>query len=308
MARLETPVAFFIFNRPETTARVFAEIRRAKPARLFVVADGPRKGRVGEAERCAAARAVAGNVDWECEVETLHSETNLGCKERVSSGIDWVFERTPEAILLEDDCLPHPSFFRFCGEMLERYRDDARIGIINGCNFQFGRGKKESGRSNAPSYYFSRYARIWGWAAWRRTWRFYDKNAAAWPFLRASGRLAQFFPGESDYRHWRRAFDRVYRGEIDTWDYQLCLALWSQSMLCVVPSVNLVSNIGFGKDATHTKFGGIHAGMAVEALRFPLEHPAFVLPDSAADLFEMHCVFPTSPIRRALCRLRGLIR
>jgi hypothetical protein len=305
MTRIETPIAFFIFNRPETTARVFAEIARARPARLFVVADGPREGKVGEAERCAAARTVVENIDWGCKAETLYSETNLGCKERVSSGLDWVFERSPEAIILEDDCLPHPSFFPFCGELLERYRDDARIGMINGCNFQFGRGRE---KSNDSSYYFSRCPHIWGWASWRRAWRFYDKNATLWPILRESGALAQFFPGESDYRYWRKAFDRVYNGEIDTWDYQLCLALWRQNMLSVAPSVNLVSNIGFGKDATHTKIGGIHSEMSVEAMRFPLEHPASVLPDAAADLFEMRYVFPTAPIRRAFNRLRGLIR
>ncbi|MDR1162513.1 MAG: glycosyltransferase family 2 protein [Candidatus Accumulibacter sp.] len=301
MWRLKTPVAFFIFNRPETTARVFAEIARAKPSRLFVVADGPRTDRPGEAERCAEARAVVEKLDWECEVSTNYSESNLGCKERVSSGIDWVFEHAPEAIILEDDCLPHPSFFRFCDEMLECYRDDARVGMINGCNFQFGRAHVDA------SYHFSRCVHVWGWATWRRAWRFYDKNATAWPLLRQNDRLAHVFPRVSDYRHWKKIFDRVHRGEIDTWDYQWNLSLWSQSLLCVAPDVNLVSNIGFGKDATHTKIGGITSDMAVEAMRFPLEHPAFVLTDGDAELFEMRHVSPTSPVCRALCKLRGLI-
>ncbi|MDR1367298.1 MAG: glycosyltransferase family 2 protein [Candidatus Accumulibacter sp.] len=299
--RLETPIAFFIFNRPETTARVFAEIARVKPPRLFVVADGPRSDWHGEAERCAAARAAVEDIDWECKVETLYSKRNLGCRERVSSGLDWVFEQTPEAIILEDDCLPHPSFFRFCAGLLAHYRGDTRIGMINGSNFQFGRTRGES------SYYFSRSAHVWGWATWRRAWRFYDKTAVAWPTLRENGQLAQVFPSATDYRYWRKIFDRVHRGEIDTWDYQWSLALWGQSMLCIAPNVNLVSNIGFGKDATHTKIDGICSEMATKTMHFPLEHPAFVLPDSPADLFEMRHVFPTSPARRVLHKLRGLI-
>src|SRR3989344_7840291 len=167
--KLTTPVAFLLFNRPETTARVFAASARAKPPNLLVVADGPRANRPGEAELCAAARAVIEKVDWDCEVVTHFSEVNLGCKCRMSSGVDWVFQTVPEAILLEDDCLPHPSFFRFCEEMLEGYRNDERISMIGGTNFQKGRER------SPDSYYFSRYTHIWGWASWRRAWqKIYD--------------------------------------------------------------------------------------------------------------------------------------
>ena len=136
--QLKTPVAFIIFNRPDTTERVFAEIVKAKPPKLLVVGDGPRANREGDAAKVAAARAITKRVDWPCEVLTNFSEVNLGCKVRVSSGLDWVFEQVPEAIILEDDCLPHQTFFRFCEELLERYRDDQRIGMISGDNFQFG--------------------------------------------------------------------------------------------------------------------------------------------------------------------------
>src|SRR5512139_3287315 len=172
--QLKTPVAFIIFNRPDTAERVFAEIAKARPPKLLVVADGPRANRSGEAEKCAATRAIIDRVDWDCEVLTNFSDTNLGCKNRVSSGIDWVFEQVPEAIILEDDCLPHPTFFRFCEELLERYRDDERIGMISGDNFQLGQKRTDA------SYYFSRYNHIWGWASWRRAWRHYDREASAW--------------------------------------------------------------------------------------------------------------------------------
>src|SRR6185369_14461868 len=167
---LTTPVAFIIFNRPDTTEKVFAEIARARPPKLLVIADGPRAGRAGEADRCAATRAIIDRVDWDCKVLTNYSDVNLGCKNRVASGIDWVFEQVPEAIILEDDCLPDPTFFRFCEELLIRYREDERISQICGANFQFGRK-----RSN-DSYYFSRYNHIWGWASWRRAWQHYDRK------------------------------------------------------------------------------------------------------------------------------------
>lgn len=156
--QLTTPVAFIIFNRPDTTEKVFAEIAKAKPPKLLVIGDGPRVSRQGEAEKVAAARSIIQCVDWDCEVQTNFSDVNLGCKRRVSSGIDWVFEQVEEAIILEDDCLPDPTFFRFCEELLARYRHDQRIGMISGDNFQFG------SRRNDDSYYFSKYVHIWGWA------------------------------------------------------------------------------------------------------------------------------------------------
>src|SRR5665648_587346 len=162
--QLKTPVAFIIFNRPETTRRVFAEIAKARPTKLLVIADGPRATHPDDAEKCAVVRAIIDGVDWDCEVLKNYSDVNLGCKRRVSSGLDWVFDTVEEAIILEDDCLPHPTFFRFCEEMLAKYRDDKRIAMISGDNFQFGKKRTEY------SYYFSRYTHIWGWASWRRAW------------------------------------------------------------------------------------------------------------------------------------------
>ncbi|MGC1799486.1 MAG: hypothetical protein WA701_03795, partial [Solirubrobacterales bacterium] len=183
-----TPVAMLIFNRPETTARVFERVREARPPKLLVVADGPRADRPGEAGRCREARAVVEAVDWPCELMTDYSEVNLGCGKRISSGLDWVFDSVEEAIVLEDDCLPHPSFFRFCEELLKRYRAEERVVHVSGDNFQsagraggaVGRLLRLAGRSWSPSYYFSRYAHVWGWASWRRAWSDYDFEMTAW--------------------------------------------------------------------------------------------------------------------------------
>ena len=299
---LRTPVAFIIFNRPDTTEKVFAEIARARPPKLLVIADGPRATRAGEAERCAATRAIIGRVDWPCKVVTNYSDVNLGCKNRVASGIDWVFEQVPEAIILEDDCLPHPTFFRFCEELLDRYRDDERISQIGGTNFQFGRNSAQA------SYYFSRYNHIWGWASWRRAWRNYDRNAAIWPKMRDERRLRTVVPKAGEQRFWSGVFEAVYRGRIDTWDFQWVLASWAQGMVSVIPEVNLVSNIGFGNNATHTHGASIYAAMAVSPVAFPLRHPQIVLPDFEADARTAKGMFSDSLIARVMRKVQGLAR
>lgn len=298
--QLRTPVALIIFNRPDTTERVFAEIAKARPPKLLVVADGPRANRPGEVEKCAATRDIIKRVDWECEVLTNFSDVNLGCKDRPASGIDWVFEQVPEAIILEDDCLPHPTFFRFCEELLERYRDDERIGLISGDNFQFGQKRTDS------SYYFSRYNHIWGWASWRRAWRHYDRKAALWPAFRDGGWLDALVNTPNERRHWAEAFTAVFEGRLDAWDYQWTLALWSQGMISVLPNANLISNIGFGDEATHTHKVSAYTNMSVEPIEFPLIHPQIVLPHREADAFTARGSFSTSLPRQVLQKIRAI--
>lgn len=298
--RVKTPVAFIIFNRPDTTACVFAEIVRAKPLKLLVIADGPRPHRDGEVERCAETRAIIDRVDWDCEVLTNYSGINLGCKNRVASGINWVFEQVPEAIILEDDCLPDPTFFRFCEELLARYRDDERISMIGGANFQFGRRRTEA------SYYFSRYNHVWGWASWRRAWRHYNPCAVAWPALRDGGWLQTLIHSADERRYWSSAFQAVYDEKIDTWDYQWNLAAWIQGMVAVVPETNLISNIGFGAGATHTNSASIFAAIQTGSMTFPLRHPDSMLPHSVADEFTARSMFISSKPRRVLRKLRGM--
>lgn len=275
MPQLDTPVAILIFNRPETTRRVFEEIRHVRPRQLLVVADGPRVNRPGEAEACAAARAIVAEVDWPCEVLTNYADANLGCKRRVSSGLDWVFSTVEEAIILEDDCVPHPSFFPYCAELLERYRDDERVMHISGSNFLFGQ------RQGEASYYFSRYAHVWGWASWRRAWRYYDVGIARWPSIKAS--LLGQFEHPQERRFWAAALDKVYHGQIDTWDYQWSMACMERGGLAVQPNVNLVTNIGFGEDATHTTGVSHLADMPANMIELPLVHPPHIVRATQAD-------------------------
>jgi hypothetical protein len=265
--QLGTPVVFIIYRRSDLTARVFAEIRRAKPPKLLVIADGPGVDRPGDPARCQATRAVIDKVDWDCEVIGNYSEVNLGCKVRVASGLDWAFNTVEEAIILEDDCVPHPTFFRFCQELLDKYRSDERVMMISGDNF----GEGCQGTEN--SYYFSRSFHMWGWASWRRAWRNYDLQMALWPSLRGKDRLTDLLSEPRLVNHWQPIFDDTYSGKIDTWDYQWQFAGFVQGGLSIMPAVNLVSNIGMGQDATHTKVDTGWGNLPTAGMKFPLKHP-----------------------------------
>jgi hypothetical protein len=275
---LKTPVAFLIFNRPDRTERVFAEIAKARPPKLLVVADGPRTSL--ERETCQAARAIIDRVDWDCEVLKNYADVNLGCKRRVSSGIDWVFEQVEEAIILEDDCLPHADFFPFCEEMLERFRDNERVAMVCGANFLHHQVPI------ADSYYFGHYGHIWGWATWRRAWQDYDVSMKSWAKVRSSEWLRELLNDKYAARHWKDAFDRTYHGQMDTWDYQWLFAWWVQRHLAVVSATNLISNIGYGDEATHTKgVTSTAAAVPVEPPEWPLRHPADLASNDVADRF-----------------------
>jgi hypothetical protein len=275
---MNTPIAFFIFKRPDTTEQVFDVIRQAKPSKLFVIADGPRSDRPGEAEKCAATRAIIDRVDWKCEVIKNYSETNLGCGKRVSSGLNWVFEQAQEAIILEDDCVPHPTFFRFCQELLEQYQLDHRVMSIS------ARNVPQQHRLSKDSYHFSRYQRCWGWATWKRAWQHFDFEMKLWPFIRDHHLLEDILGDSKQAKQWMRTFQSVYDGRIDTWDYQWMFACWLQSGLSILPSVNLVENIGFGPEATHTQDSNSYLNnLLLEEINFPLCHPKTLIRDSKAD-------------------------
>lgn len=274
---MKTPVLFLVFNRPDKTRTVFGSIRQAKPERLFVAADGPRKGRKEDEELCRETREIIRQVDWPCDIKTLFREENLGCKRAVSSAIDWFFEHVEEGIILEDDCLPDQSFFKFCEEMLERYRENERVGMISGNNFQFGK------LQNDHSYYFSKYSHIWGWATWRRAWRKYDVNISSWPELKKRHKLSYMFNLKDRY-YWKSIFNDTYAGKIDTWDYQWTYACFMNNYLSIMPAVNLVSNIGFSDEhSTHTRHRNKFADMPRFSLPFPLSHPKVVAPDIESD-------------------------
>lgn len=263
---LTTPVALIVFNRPATTARVFAAIREARPQQLLVVADGPRTNRPDDIKKCTEVRHIVEQVDWPCKVLKNYSAINLGCRLRVSSGLDWVFDQVAEAIILEDDCLPDTTFFRFCQEMLNLYRYNERVMMVSGSNL-LGEWK-----STAQSYHFSAAGGIWGWASWRRAWQYYDVEMVLWSDSASRLKVSDVLGGGELYRIRSIDFDRAAAGHVDTWDYQWSFAQLLQSGLAVVSAVNLISNIGFNVDATHTvNPGTIYANTPATPCQFPLK-------------------------------------
>jgi hypothetical protein len=277
---LETPVVFVVFNRPGHTRRGFAEIRRVRPSRLYVVGDGPRPDRADDISLVQVVRSIiAQGVDWPCQVRTNYSETNLGCGRRVSSGLDWVFAQETEAIVLEDDCVPDPTFFRFCAELLAHYRDDPRVGMISGCNFQ------PRPPANGASYYYSAYNHVWGWAAWRRSWQLFDWEMARWPELRLSAWLSDFLGSRLATMYWREVFDMTRAGEIETWACRWTFSLWAHRALAVLPAQNLVTNIGFDSAATHFSNRDKRLSIASGPMSFPLNYPDQIVRNVGADHF-----------------------
>ena len=240
-----TPILFIIFNRPATTLKVFDAIKLLQPAKLYLAADGPRSDRKEEEQLCDLSRKlVLDNITWDCNVETLIRDSNLGCKIAVSSAINWFFENEEHGIILEDDCLPNQSFFNFCEVLLEMYKDEETIMQISGCNLLGGSIELKE------SYYFSRMCHIWGWATWRRAWNLYDIKMD-----RLNELFNDFDEISNDKRiknYWIKMFNQVKENKIDTWDYQWVYSIWVNKGLVISPSVNMISNIGFGPDATHT--------------------------------------------------------
>lgn len=293
---LHTPVALIIFNRPDKTEQVFAEIAKAKPSKLLVIADGPRPGRPDEEERCVAARKVIERVDWECEVLKNYSDVNMGCGRRPATGITWVFEHVEEAIILEDDCVPHLSFFPFCEVLLERYRDDERVMHIGGSYFL------PKPIQTPFSYYFSIFNICnGGWATWRRAWRYFDMECKLWPLLKDTSWLADLVEDEIAVEFWAREFEQAYceKGNVSYWDHQWTFACWAHSGLSTLPKQNLVSNIGFCEEATHTyNRNDLRNNLPTVEMEFPLKHPQNVLRSAEADRrFIQEFVVPTMPPR-----------
>jgi len=245
--QFDVPILFIVFNRPDTTAIVFQKIREMRPAKLFVAADGPRTSREGEKERCDAVRKlILSSIDWECDVQTKFSEVNLGCGKAESSAMLWFFETVGEGIVIEDDTLPDTTFFYYCKEMLSFYRNDESIRMIGGNNFQ--NGKK---RGNG-SYYFSNITHSWGYASWMRAWNDYDFPLVTFNEVKIKQLIERKFSKADERHYWMKIYHDMLAGIYDTWDFQFLFKMWENDAMCIIPNENLVTNIGFGNNATHT--------------------------------------------------------
>ncbi|MEO8590566.1 MAG: nucleotide-diphospho-sugar transferase [Flavobacteriales bacterium] len=300
--RLTTPVLLIGFNRIGPLRQVFEAIREARPTKLYFACDGPRND--VDRARCEEVRALAGQVDWPCELKTRFNERNLGLRKGVSSAIAWFYENEPEGIVLEDDTLPVPSFFRFCQEMLERYRNDARIRVVMGNNLM----AEPAGEIDA-SYYFSAhgYGAPWGWASWRRVWDEYDVDMTQWPALKSSTLLKDFFLSKLEERDVTEMFDNVYAGKTNSWSYQMDITRITSYGLNILPNTNLVDNVGFGADGTHTtSLKDPRNKRTARDIGFPLRHPRFVMLDARRDKAYFELFIGTTPqeyVKRAVKKL-----
>lgn len=274
--RLSTPVLFLIFNRPETTQVVFDEIRKAQPEQLFVAADGPRKDRPTDYELCKKCRDIIQQVDWDCKVFTRYQNENLGCKLGVSSAIDWFFTQVDEGIIIEDDRLPNQSFFLFCQELLNYYRNDTRILMISGTNYLFNSIEIEE------SYYFSRIFGIGAWATWKRAWSLYDINMSGWPKFKLNKYLDGIFHNKKIINYLQNPLEETYLNRINTWDFQWVYSCLINNGLAICPKYNLISNIG--TLGVHANGSSRFHFMPVKELNFvKIIHPNFVIPNFYLD-------------------------
>lgn len=271
----QTPILFTIFNRPDTTTLVFQQIRKAQPQKLYIAADGPRSEQ--EEELCKKTREITNLIDWDCSVKKIYRDENLGCREAMIGAINWFFEHESEGIILEDDCLPSDSFFGFCSTMLEKYRNDERIGHIAGSNFQNGEERGDG------SYYFSSLTYVWGWAGWRRVWKDYDPNMRTFPFFQDSECIDNM-PSHSPFKSiWLNNLKDNYKGT-NGWDYQYSYLNMINSRLSIIPNKNLISNIGCDNNATHYTHNHPLAAIGLDELD-KIVHPAFMVTNILADIY-----------------------
>ncbi|MDY0386290.1 MAG: hypothetical protein RBT65_04005 [Methanolobus sp.] len=279
--QLNTPILFLVFNRLDTTKKTFEEIKKTKPLKLYIASDGSRKNISNESLIINTVRNyVLDNIDWNCEVKTLFHEENLGCKIAVSSAIEWLFSNEEMGIILEDDCLPSFSFFLFCDNLLKEYKDDSRIMMISGTNLATSWKTKEN------DYFYSRLGTMWGWATWKRAWKEYDEDMKQWKYVRNSSIYNSMFGSKEEFKKNTRIYEQTYEGLIDTWDYQWVFARQIHSGLTIVPSRNLISNIGFGNNATHT-LNKYSTGSNLKRfdLSFPLKINSILVADNDYDRF-----------------------
>jgi hypothetical protein len=280
---LDTPVLFLIFNRPDTTQVVFDEIRKAKPAQLFVAADGPRSDRPDDIVNCRKSREIIRQVNWDCKVTTLFRDENLGCKKAISSAIDWFFSLVDEGIILEDDCVPDQSFFPFCQELLQRHRTDERVMMIAGMNYL------PENVDLAESYYFSRNYTIWGWATWKRAWSLYDVAMSDWPMYNSRHYLEEIYRDKRIVSFLRRMIVETFENRLDTWDIQWVYACIFNHGLSICPKYNLISNIG--NTGIHTKMPGPFHNRRLDTINASeLVHPRRIAPNMEMDRISFNAI------------------
>jgi len=301
--KLSSPVLFLVFNRLQATKRVFAEIRKAAPKKLFIAADGYRVNVTGEKKECEEVKKyILNNIDWKCEVKTLFRNKNLGCGKSVAKAITWFFKNVKEGIILEDDCLPDQSFFYFCEELLTHYRQNHKIFMISGDNFA-----PESLNKIDSSYYFSNTPYIWGWATWRRAWKKFNFDIDDSPKFIENQIMDSVWGNQKIKRYWQNIISDARRTNIDTWCWKWAYAIWKNHGICITSNRNLVSNIGLNSTGTHTLHGHYkELSPPKKTCAFPLSHPEEISINKEADDFVNKNIFLKKSTLKSILKKMGL--
>jgi len=301
----DIPIILIIFNREDTVKKIIKILRPLAPKFLYIIADGPRVNHPEDRILCLKARNVIREINWPCQIHKRFSNVNLGCGYNPFLGMDWAFSKIDKAIILEDDCLPEPSFFMFCKELLLKYENDHRIMMISGNNHLLDKSVSRD------SYFFSINTQTHGWATWRRAWKKYDFFMKDWPSIKKGGLIAKLLSNHSYARFWEKTYDYVYNEangnpKCSFWDYQWTYASWKNNGLNIIPSINLVTNIGYGNNATHQHDRNhILANLKTLPIKFPLRHPKFVIQNTKADLILKENVYShRSFLKKAFIKIR----
>lgn len=290
---IKTPVVLIIFNRPELTRRVFEQIKKVRPSQLFIISDGARPSKKDEDEFVKITRKIVEDISWSCTVKRKFEQKNLGCKISISSGLDWVFAQVDRAIILEDDCIPNSTFFYYSEELLEKYKNNEKIMHISGSNLLDALDIKQI--KHNTSYYYSFLTSVWGWATWRRAWKLYDVTMKSWP-KKGKSILQSCLPDGKSRSFIKMRFEGVYKGKIDTWDYQWTYACWENHAVSISPYCNMISNEGFNTHATHTKFETKFSSLSSTEMQFPLIHPPAIETSVNNDMALLRAMYPESLI------------
>lgn len=304
-----SPVVVIVFNRPKKTEQLLQIVSEVKPSKLYVIADGPRPEKLNEDAKCQEVRRIVDEqVDWQCHLEKIYSEVNLGGPVRVPTGLKEVFEKEEKAIILEDDCIPNLFFFRFCDELLDYYKNNLKVGTICGSNLEYDFFGKPSNGLNTDRYFFSRYPASWGWATWKRVWDKFDYDFKSFPEFQRKGLINRAGKLRTVRKYWSMIFKDIYLNKRSNWDYKLVFSLMNNEMYSAIPASNLVSNIGFDEGSTHFDKWHYYLQRPLSVLSFPLIHPSTIEINERYDRRVGLHFFTSNKILKGLRLVRNFLR
>lgn len=299
---INTAIAIFCFNRPSQTKKVFNQIKKIKPNKIFLIMDGPRKKNKLDKINCNKVKKIITSINWNCKVYKNFNKSNEGLKKRFITGLTWVFSKVDKAIILEDDCLPSNDFFYFCDQLLKYYQNSKKVKFITGNCFQ------KKNMKIKETYYFSKYSHIWGWAAWRSTWKLYNDNEKYWKKYLNSKKFQKVCEDQNERKYWSNMFENIQNGKLKSWAFYMLLSLWKNNLLTATPSINLVENVGFNAFGTNTKKLNINSKLSDNYIDRPIKHPKKIMLNKEADKFVFKNIYSSNLKKKLFNKLISIFK